>query len=56
MTVPSEFRLWFPLPFRLWFRLRFTPRRDRIAGFPLGYAGLRGSRFFDISICTGNSL
>ena len=56
MTVPSEFRLWFRLPFRLWFRLRFTPRRERIAGFPLGYAGFRGFAFFEISICTGNSL
>lgn len=48
MTVPSDLRLWF--------RLRFPLLVVRIAGFRLGGAGLRGFAFFEISICTGNSL
>jgi hypothetical protein len=56
MTVHHEFLLWFRVCFQLPFRLWFTPRRERIAGFPLGYAGSRSFAFFDISICTGNSL
>ena len=56
MTVHHEFLLWFRVCFQLPFRLWFTPRRERIAGFPLGGAGSRGFAFFEISICTGNSL
>jgi hypothetical protein len=36
--------------------LRSTLRGDWTVGFWLAGAGLRGSAFFEISICAGNSL
>lgn len=50
------FALWFALRFVVRYALRFTTGCEPIAGFRLGDAGLRGFAFFEISICTGNSL
>ncbi len=56
MTAPDVYQRWYRLRYQLRDQLRFTTRRTRIVGLPLGCAGLRGFAFFDISICTGNSL
>lgn len=50
------FALWFALRFAVRYALRFTPDCEPIVGLRLSGAGLRGCRFFDISICTGNCL
>jgi hypothetical protein len=56
MTAIREDQQRYQLRDLLRYRLRDQQRGRRIAAFRLAGAGLHGFAFFDISICTGNSL